>query len=160
MSEPKLFVEKVFKDAKLPERAYPTDSGLDIFIHNFEKIFESDSGFIDGTILRLNPNGRALINTGIKVTVGPGYEIQVRPRSGLALKKGLTVLNTPGTIDEQYRGFIGVILINLSKETQIIEIGEKIAQLVVNRVILSEVELVDKLPDTQRGSGGFGSTGV
>lgn len=103
---------------------------------------------------------RKLIPTGLYVELPKGYEAQIRPRSGLALKRGLTVLNTPGTIDADYRGEIGVILINLSKETQVIEPGERICQMVIakhEQAILTEVEV---LSDTVRGTGGFNSTGT
>ncbi|MSR84280.1 MAG: dUTP diphosphatase [Candidatus Latescibacteria bacterium] len=110
--------------------------------------------------LMLEAGGRSLIPTGLRLEIPPGYEGQVRPRSGLALKRGLTVLNSPGTIDADYRGEVGVILINLSREAQRIEPGERIAQLVfapVARAILVEAE---SLADSERGAGGFGSTGV
>lgn len=108
----------------------------------------------------LKPLQRAIVKTGLFIELPIGYEAQVRPRSGLAAKKGITVLNTPGTIDADYRGEIGVILVNLSNEDYTIENGERIAQLVVakhERVAWVEV---DELEETMRGSGGFGSTGV
>lgn len=101
---------------------------------------------------------RVLIPTGIKMEIPLGYEVQVRPRSGLALKHGITLVNTPGTIDSDYRGEIGIILINLSKENFIINPKERIAQLILNRVY--QMDLVEEsLSDTKRGSGGFGHTG-
>ena len=103
--------------------------------------------------------GRAIIKTGLYLELPVGYEAQVRPRSGLAAKYGITVLNTPGTIDADYRGEIGVILINLSQEPFIIENGERIAQLVIARHERAEWELVETLSETDRGAGGFGSTG-
>jgi dUTP pyrophosphatase len=102
---------------------------------------------------------RTLVPTGLFVEIPLGYEIQVRPRSGLAVKQGLTCLNTPGTIDADYRGEIKVILINLSKESQIIQPGDRIAQLVLHAIELIEWKLVDQLNETDRGSGGFGHTG-
>jgi dUTP pyrophosphatase len=108
----------------------------------------------------LKPLQRALINTGLFLEMDPSIECQIRPRSGLALKKGLTVLNTPGTVDADYRGEVGVILINLSEEEVIIEDGERIAQMVfcpIQKVTLTEVT---ELTDSARGAGGFGSTGV
>jgi dUTP pyrophosphatase len=102
---------------------------------------------------------RTLVPTGLFVEIPLGYEIQVRPRSGLAVKQGLTCLNTPGTIDADYRGEIKVILINLSKESQIIQPGDRIAQLVLQAIELIEWKLVDQLNETDRGSGGFGHTG-
>ncbi len=108
----------------------------------------------------LNPGARTLIPTGLYMEIPPGYEVQVRPRSGLAYKRGLTVLNAPGTIDADYRGELGVLLFNTSNESQAIEPGERIAQLVVSPVYRIEWVEVDELGKTDRGSGGFGSTGV
>ena len=102
---------------------------------------------------------RTLVPTGLFVEILLGYEIQVRPRSGLAVKQGLTCLNTPGTIDADYRGEIKVILINLSQEPQIIQPGDRIAQLVLQTIELIEWKTVDQLNETDRGSGGFGHTG-
>ncbi|MBT4100512.1 MAG: dUTP diphosphatase [Gemmatimonadetes bacterium] len=109
--------------------------------------------------LELSAGERALIPTGMKIEIPRGFEGQVRPRSGLALKRGLTVLNAPGTIDADYRGDVGVILVNLSTETQTIDPGERVAQLVFAPVTRCEWQAVDELGDTQRGEGGFGSTG-
>lgn len=108
----------------------------------------------------LEPLQRELIKTGIFLALPEGTEAQVRPRSGLAYKKGLTVLNSPGTIDADYRGEVGVILVNLSNEPVKIEPGERIAQLVLARYERIDWEAVEALDDTARGSGGFGSTGV
>lgn len=107
----------------------------------------------------LEPLKRVLIPTGIFIEIPEGYEGQVRPRSGLALKRGLTVLNSPGTIDADYRGEVGVILINLSEENQLIEHGERVAQLVFNKVERVEFIQVESLTVTERGTGGFGHTG-
>lgn len=107
----------------------------------------------------INPGDRLLVKTGLYVEIPIGYEIQVRPRSGLAFSKGLTVLNTPGTIDADYRGEIGVILINHGHEQVYLEDGERIGQLVLNKVEQIEWEPVLALTDTSRGTGGFGSTG-
>lgn len=108
----------------------------------------------------LRPLERAMIPTGLYIALPEGYEAQVRPRSGLAAKKGITVLNTPGTIDADYRGEIRVILVNLSAEDFVIEPGERIAQMVVARHERVEWEAVDELEETLRGTGGFGSTGT
>ncbi len=108
----------------------------------------------------LKPMERALIPTGIYLELPPGYECQIRPRSGLALKRGLTVLNTPGTIDADYRGEVRVILVNLSNEEQTIESGERICQMVVACHSTVAWQQVDALGDTERGSGGFGHTGT
>ncbi len=157
---PSLKVKKLFPDAKLPTRANPTDSGLDVYAFCFEKIFNEkpESVMLDKSIV-LKTNDRVLINAGVALTVGPGYEVQVRPRSGNALNRGLIVVNSPGTIDESYRGALGVIIANIGHEPQEIKIGEKIAQIVVCSVILSEVQEVKELNETVRGSGGFGHTG-
>lgn len=109
--------------------------------------------------LTLEPGARALVPTGLKIALEPGYEAQVRPRSGLALKHGLTCLNSPGTIDSDYRGEVGVILINHGQEPFVIRRGERIAQMVVARQEQAEVAEVETLDETTRGAGGFGSTG-
>ncbi|HIP31688.1 MAG TPA: dUTP diphosphatase [Crocinitomicaceae bacterium] len=110
--------------------------------------------------IELKPLARTLVKTGLFMEIPVGYECQVRPRSGLALKKGVSVLNSPGTIDADYRGEVGVILVNLSDETFVIENGERIAQLVFAKVEQAEWEQVKRLTETDRGAGGFGSTGV
>lgn len=109
--------------------------------------------------ITLRPLERCLVPTGLFIALPQGYEAQVRPRSGLALKKGITVLNTPGTIDADYRGEIGVILVNLSAEEFVINDGERIAQMVVARHETVEWEVVETLDETERGAGGFGHTG-
>jgi len=108
----------------------------------------------------LTPGARAIIPTGFAIALPPGYEAQVRPRSGLAAKNGVTVLNTPGTIDADYRGEVGVILVNLGREPFTITRGARIAQMVVAPVTTVAWHETDTLPDTERGAGGFGSTGV
>ena len=114
---------------------------------------------IDGPIL-LKPLSRTIVKTGIFMELPIGYEAQVRPRSGLAFKKGITVLNSPGTIDADYRGEVGVILVNLSDEEFIIEDGERIAQMILAKHEQVNWFEVETLEETERGSGGFGSTGV
>lgn len=114
---------------------------------------------IDDSII-LQPLDRVLVKTGLFLQIPEGYEAQVRPRSGLALKKGITVLNSPGTIDADYRGEVGVILINLSNETFVVEDGERIAQLVFAQVSQAKWQETTSLTDTDRGEGGFGSTGT
>lgn len=130
-----------------PAYATPGAAGMDLQAHIPEPI-------------RLKPMERRLIPTGIFLELPTGYEAQVRPRSGLAIKKGLTVLNAPGTIDSDYRGEVCVILINLSSEEVVIEPGDRIAQLVVSRHEVVCWEEHDELSPTLRGAGGFGSTGV
>ncbi|HEX9981516.1 MAG TPA: dUTP diphosphatase [Flavobacterium sp.] len=110
--------------------------------------------------ITLNPLDRAIVKTGLFIELPIGYEAQVRPRSGLAAKKGITVLNSPGTIDADYRGEIGVILVNLSNEPFTVENGERIAQLVIAKHERAQWEEVHELSETSRGEGGFGSTGV
>ncbi|MBQ5642896.1 MAG: dUTP diphosphatase [Bacteroidaceae bacterium] len=114
---------------------------------------------IDGPIV-LRPFQRALVPTGLFISLPEGYEAQVRPRSGLAFKHGITVLNTPGTIDADYRGEIGVILVNLGQEDFVVNDGERIAQMVVARYEQVELLAVETLDETERGAGGFGHSGV
>ena len=114
---------------------------------------------VDGEIV-LESGERKLIPTGFKMALPEGYEAQVRPRSGLALKNGISVLNTPGTIDEDYRGEVGVILINLGSEAFIIKRGDRVAQMVIKKVEQANIEVVESLSETHRSSGGFGHTGV
>ena len=114
---------------------------------------------LSGPII-LKPLERAIVKTGLFIELPIGYEAQVRPRSGLAAKKGITVLNSPGTVDADYRGEIGVILVNLSNEPFTIENGERIAQLIIAKHERAEWIPVDNLSETERGAGGFGSTGV
>lgn len=111
------------------------------------------------TSVELKPMERRLFPTGLYMEIPDGYECQVRPRSGLALKKGITVLNSPGTIDADFRGEVGVILVNLSAQSVVIEPGERIAQLVFARVEQAEWSVTENLSNTDRGTGGFGSTG-
>lgn len=110
--------------------------------------------------IELKPLERALVKTGLFLEIPIGFECQVRPRSGLAYKNGVSVLNSPGTIDADYRGEVGVILINMSNETFVVENGERIAQLVFAKVEQAEWQAVNELSSTDRGSGGFGSTGI
>ena len=112
-----------------------------------------------GTVV-LEPGARALVPTGLRMAIPDGFEVQVRPRSGLALKHGITLSNAPGTIDSDYRGPLGVIVMNAGQETFEIVHGDRIAQMVVAPVLRAGFVVVEDLSDTQRGSGGFGSTGV
>ncbi len=109
--------------------------------------------------LVIDPGKRAIVPTGLSIALPPGYEAQVRPRSGLAIKKGITVANAPGTIDADYRGEVGVILINLGAEPFEVTRGMRVAQMVVAPVTRAEIKVTDELPDSVRGAGGFGSTG-
>lgn len=112
------------------------------------------------TEMILAPGARALVPTGLAIALPPGYEAQVRPRSGLALKHGITVLNAPGTVDADYRGEVGVILLNTGDQPFTIQRGERIAQMVIAAVATATWKPVSELPSTQRGAGGFGSTGT
>lgn len=132
---------------EMPAYATPLSAGLDLRANIDEP-------------LTLQPLQRALVPTGLSMALPAGYEAQVRPRSGLALKHGITVLNTPGTIDADYRGEVGIILINLSAESFTIHDGDRIAQMVVARCEQAECVSVESLDDTERGSGGFGHSGV
>lgn len=114
---------------------------------------------IDSPVL-LKSLDRKLIPTGLHIALPEGYEAQVRPRSGLAFKKGITVLNTPGTIDPDYRGDVGVILVNLSNEDFVVQPGERIAQMIISKFEQAELIEVETLDETERGEGGFGSTGT
>ncbi len=109
--------------------------------------------------ITLAPLQRALVATGLFVEIPLGYEIQVRPRSGLAIKQGITCLNSPGTVDADYRGELKVILINLSSQQQVIKTGDRIAQMVLQQVVHANLQQVDELSETSRGDGGFGHTG-
>ena len=140
---------KVINKGANPLPAYATalSAGLDVRADNAEPIV-------------LKPLGRAMVPTGLYLEIPAGYEVQVRPRSGLAAQKGVTVLNAPGTIDADYRGEVCVILVNLGAEDFVVERGERIAQLVLARHEVIEWEEVSELADTERGAGGFGSTGA
>ena len=114
--------------------------------------------YLDAPVI-LAAGARVLVPTGLYISVPQGYEAQIRPRSGLALKKGITLLNTPGTIDADYRGEIGVIVVNLSQEEYVINDGDRIAQMIISKYETAEWEQCDTLDETQRGAGGFGHTG-
>jgi len=139
---------KIINQSNNPEPEYATQgsSGMDIRA-NLEQP------------LQIQPMERLMVPTGLFVEIPQGYEIQIRPRSGMAIKQGITCLNTPGTIDADYRGEIKVILINLSNEPQIIQSGDRVAQMVLQKVERIEWKKTDQLNETDRGSGGFGSTG-
>ncbi len=138
-------IVKTDKELPTPKYAHLGDAGMDLY---------------SATEYTLQPGERKLIPTGLKIAVPYGFEVQVRPRSGLALKHGISVINTPGTIDHQYRGEMAVILINHGKESFEIKRGERIAQMVLNKVEFMHLEEVEALVETDRGAGGFGSTGT
>ena len=131
----------------LPKYATPQSAGMDLRA-NIEEAFT------------LKPLERKLVPTGLFIALPEGYEAQVRPRSGLALKHGITVLNTPGTVDADYRGEVGVVLVNLSNEPFTVEPGERIAQMVIAKHEQADFVVVEELDETERGTGGYGHTGV
>jgi dUTP pyrophosphatase len=136
---------RIHPDAVLPAYAHPSDAGMDV-------------RSVDDLVIA--PGRRALVHTGLVMALPPMYEAQVRPRSGLALKNGITVLNTPGTIDSGYRGEVGVILANFGEEDFVVRKGDKIAQIVIAPVTQPVIEETETVDETDRGAGGFGSTGV
>ncbi len=140
---------KIINDSSNPLPAYetPSSAGMDVRAR------------LDSPVT-LQPLQRALIPTGLRIQLPQGYECQVRPRSGLALKHGISLVNTPGTIDADYRGEIGIIVINLSDQPYTITDGERIAQLVIKEYVHVTWEQVDRIDETERGDGGFGHTGV
>ena len=140
-----LSFRRIHPDAVMPANAHASDAGMDV-----RSVRE----------LVIPPGGRALVPTGLVVNLPAGYEAQVRPRSGLALKAGVTVLNSPGTIDAGYRGEIGVILANFGQDDFKVNVGDRIAQLVIAPVLQPVVVEATEVDSTDRGAGGFGSTGV
>ena len=142
----KILIKKFDKNIKLPAYKTSGSSGMDLVAYVKSKT-------------NIKPNKIAVIPTGIAVAIPKNYEIQIRPRSGLAAKKGISVLNTPGTVDSDYRGEVKIILINLSKKSFIVKAGDRIAQLVLCPVAKGKLKEVKNLPSTVRGKGGFGSTG-
>ena len=142
----RILVKKFDKNIKLPAYKTSGSSGMDLVAYIKNKI-------------TINPGKTAMIPTGIAVAIPKNYEIQIRPRSGLAAKNGISVLNTPGTIDADYRGEIKIILINLSKKLFVVKSGDRIAQMILCPIAKCKLKEVKKLPRTIRGKGGFGSTG-
>ena len=140
-----VMISKISDDAKLPSYAHEDDVGMDLY--SVEELV-------------IKPMERKLVGTGIKIELPKNIEAQVRPKSGLSAKFGLSVLNTPGTIDPGYRGEVKVIIINLGNEEYKIEKGSKIAQMVFNEIKKPKIKIVDELTKTKRGEGGFGSTGL
>lgn len=137
-------------DTSLPLPSYETDGAAG---------FDLRACLADRGVLTLEPGARALVPTGLRMAIPDGYELQIRPRSGLALKHGITLPNTPGTIDSDYRGPLGIIVMNAGQEAFEISHGDRIAQGVVAPVTRAQFALVEALDETARGSGGFGSTG-
>tara|TARA_Y100001970_G_scaffold231688_1_gene288081 strand:- start:3419 stop:3859 length:441 start_codon:yes stop_codon:yes gene_type:complete len=143
----KILIKKLSKKAVIPKYESAGASGLDV------------SALIENPIL-IKPNEKAIIPTGLACSVPKNYEIQIRPRSGLAARNNLTVLNSPGTIDSDYRGEIKIILVNLGNENFAVKNGMRIAQMVISPVKVVKIVEVESLEDTDRGKGGFGSTGI
>ena len=143
----KIQIKKLSNDVLTPKYETPGSSGMDI------------AAYIDKDLV-IDPGEKALVPTGFSLSIPQGYEIQIRPRSGLAVKKGITVLNTPGTIDSDYRGEVKVVLINLSKDKFIVKNRERIAQMIVCPIEQVSIEEVEELSGTIRGTDGFGSTGT
>ena len=142
----KILVKRFDKNIKLPTYKTSGSSGMDLVANNRKKI-------------TINPTKISMIPTGIAVAIPKNYEIQIRPRSGLAIKKGISVLNSPGTVDSDYRGEIKIILINLSKKPFVVKSGDRIAQMIICPVVRGKLKEVKSLPKSVRGKGGFGSTG-
>ena len=142
----KILVKKFDKNIKLPTYKTSGSSGMDLVAHVKNKI-------------NIKPGKTVIIPTGIAVAIPKNYEIQIRPRSGLAAKKGISVLNAPGTVDSDYRGEVKIILINLSKKSFVVKSGDRIAQMILCPVEKGKLKEVKMLPRTMRGKGGFGSTG-
>ena len=142
----KILVKKFDKNIKLPTYKTSGSSGMDLVAYIKNKI-------------TIDPGKTVMIPTGIAVAIPKNYEIQIRPRSGLAAKKGISVLNTPGTVDSDYRGEIIIILINLSKKSFVVKSGDRVAQMILCPVAKGKFQVVKNLPKTLRGKGGFGSTG-
>jgi len=142
----KLLIKKLQKNIILPEYKTKGSSGMDLMAN------------VEQTV-KILPGEKKIISTGIMVAIPEQYELQIRPRSGLAAKNGISIINTPGTIDSDYRGEIKVILINLGKDIFEIKKNDRIAQMIICPIIKAELEEVESLPKTVRGKGGFGSTG-
>jgi dUTP pyrophosphatase len=164
MSKIKVQFKKLYKDTQLPTQAYEGDAGVDLYAYVENKINNNTEIDLESllqtgkTSLLLLPFSRLIVGCGFAMALPKGYEAQIRPRSGNAAKKGLTILNTPGTIDFGYRGPIKVILYNASHEAVTICHGDKIAQMVIQKIPEIEFEEVKDLPETERGQRGFGSS--
>ena len=148
------------KDVRVALRRLPQGEGLPVPDYKSEHAAGADLCAAVRDQLTLLPGARALVPTGFSIALPPGYEAQIRPRSGLAIRCGVTCLNAPGTIDADYRGELQVVLANFGTEPFVVRRGDRIAQMIVAPVARASFELVDELPPTLRGDGGFGSTGV
>ncbi len=143
----KILIKRISSKVSIPKYETSGSSGMDIAAY-----IEKD--------IEIQPGEKAIIPSGFSLSIPKGYEVQIRPRSGLAAKKNLSVLNTPGTIDSDYRGEVKIILVNFGKEKFIVQNGLRIAQMVVCPIVQAKLEEVNELPNTSRGSGGLGSTGT
>ena len=156
--KPQLRVQRI-GNVNLPQYQTPGSAGFDLEANVMSSKAITDSVVEEDGVI-IFPGGRALIGTGLCFEIPQGFELQIRPRSGLALKHGITVLNSPGTVDSDYRGEVGVILVNLGDTPFCIRQGDRIAQGVLQRVELAEFIEADELSETERGADGFGSTGI
>ena len=145
-------------DVKIKRLAHGQDVPLPKYMSDHAAGMDLYAAVAEDTIIP--PGGWKLVPTGMAMAIPAGFEAQVRPRSGLALKQGVSVLNTPGTVDVDYRGEVGVILMNHSQKDLIVKRGDRIAQMIINKIERVNIEEVDELPDSSRGAGGFGHTGV
>jgi len=141
----KVEIVKLDKTLPTPFYAHHGDAGMDLY---------------SAVELVLNPGERAIVPTGLKIAIPYGFEVQIRPRSGLAAKHGISIVNAPGTIDHQYRGELGIIMINHGKDPFSVKKGERVAQMIFNKIEFAYLEEVEELSSTERGLGGFGSTGT
>ncbi|MFA6888246.1 MAG: dUTP diphosphatase [Candidatus Woesearchaeota archaeon] len=141
----KVEIVKLDKTLPTPFYAHHGDAGMDLY---------------SAVELVLNPGERAIVPTGLKIAIPYGFEVQIRPRSGLAAKHGISIVNAPGTIDHQYRGELGIIMINHGKDPFPVKKGERVAQMIFNKIEFAYLEEVEELSSTERGLGGFGSTGT
>lgn len=152
MTKVKIKFKKTYKDTTLPKKAHSSDAGMDLYAY-----IETTVAFRERVLF---PGEWCLIDCGFSMSMPEGWEAQIRPRSGLAYKHGITVLNSPGTIDRSFTGKIKVILYNHGTEEFVVRHGDRIAQMVISEIPEIEIEEVDSLDDTDRGTGGFGSSGV
>ncbi len=150
------------REERIKFRWFDPDASADLTLPSYESELAAGMDICAAVSdsYTLHPGKRCLVETGLAVALPPGFEIQVRPRSGLAVKHGVTILNSPGTIDADYRGEIKIALINLGDEAFVIRRGDRVAQLVLAPVIRARIELVSELDSTARGAGGFGHTGI
>ncbi|MGC9309412.1 MAG: dUTP diphosphatase [Candidatus Nanoarchaeia archaeon] len=161
MENIKMRIKKVKEDAVLPKYEHEGDAGLDLFASgDFLEPADCGGNELSQETYILKPGFRVLVKTVISTAFPIRYELQIRPRRGLALKKGISIVNSPGTVDAGYRGEIGVVLINHGRQDVEIKKGDKIAQAVLNKIAIADIEEVDKLEYSERGENGYGSSGI